>query len=243
MSQHTRLRANNGCPRLAKKKLKRAFALLGAILFLASALQAEEKCSVEVKLLVSPTTTRTVIGSFGFEHETKARVYLFDTDALDLSMQGVIIRIRQGAKNDLTLKVRLPKGNQLVDNSRLRERFPCEIDRTRAAANTSYAVARKYKAAKVSETGDNIFNLLSASQIKLLHEAQVSIDWERVKRIANINSTKWKTTSQSPFGELALELWEWPVGKILELSAKVEFDAEASKYAELERLVKMKTCP
>ena len=240
MSQYNRLRANNGCPRLTKKKLKRVFALIGAILFLGPALHAEEKCPVEVKLLLSPSTTQTVIASLGFENETTARVYLFDTDALDLSMQGVIIRVRQGAKNDLTVKVRLPEGKQQVDNSRFRDRFPCEIDRTRAGANTSYAISRKYKATKVPEIGNNMYSLLSASQTKLLHEAQVSIDWALVMRIANINSTKWETTAQSPSGKLALELWEWPAGKILELSAKVESDADASKYAELERLVKMK---
>ena len=57
--------------------------------------------------------------------------------------------------------------------------------------------------------------------------------------MADINSTKWETTAQSPSGQLALELWEWPAGKVLELSAKVESDAGASKHAELERLVKM----
>ena len=190
--------------------------------------------------MLSPPATQTVIASLGFEKETIARVYLFDTDALDLSMQGVIIRVRQGAKNDLTVKVRVPKGNQQVENSRLSERFPCEIDRTRAGVDTSYAVTRKYQATRVPEIGNDIYSLLSASQIKLLHEAQVSIDWARVMRIANINSTKWETTAQSPSGKLALELWEWPAGKILELSAKVESDAEVSKYAELERLVKMK---
>jgi hypothetical protein len=225
-----------------KKGIKdgcRIFALIWSILFLVPVLHAKETCSAEVKFLLSPPTTQTVIASLGFENETVAKVYFFDTDALDLSNQGVIIRVRQGAKNDLTVKVRLPKGGQPVDSSRLREQFPCEIDRTRAGASTSYAVARKYKATMVPEIGNDIYSLLSASQIKLLHEAQVSIDWARVMRIASINSTKWETKAPSPSGKLALELWEWPAGKILELSAKVESDAEASKYAQLERLVKM----
>lgn len=240
MSQYNGLIANIACLRLAKNPLKQVFALIWSILFLVPALHAEETCSAEVKLLLSPPTIQTVIASLEFENEALARVYLFDTDELDLSMQGVIIRVRQGAKNDLTVKVRLPKGDQQVDNSRLRELFPCEIDRTPAGANTSYAVATKFEATKVPEIGKDIYSLLSASQIKLLREAHVSIDWARVMRIANINSTKWETTAPSPSGKLALELWEWPAGKILELSAKVESDAEASKYAQLERLVKMR---
>ena len=223
--------------------MMRIFVLIGAILFLAPALHAEVYCPAEVKLLLSPSTTQTVIASLRFENRTSVRVYLFDTDALDLLKHGVIIRLRRGAKNDLTVKVRLPEGNQQVDNSRLREQFPCEVDRTRAGANVSYAVGRKYKATKLPAIGKDIYSLLNVSQIKLLHEAQVSIDWARVKRIADINSTGWETRTQSPPGKLALELWEWRAGRVLELSAKVGSDAGASKYAELERLVTRKNLP
>jgi hypothetical protein len=232
-----RAQAGNSDCGLAKC-LKQVFALTAAILILAPALRAQGKCPVEVKLLLSPPTTQAVITSLGFANETTGRVYLFDTQALDLSMQGVIVRVRQGAKDDLTVKVRLPKRNLQGDNSRLGERFPCEIDRTRAGAYTSYAVGRQYAATRVPEFGNDIYSLLSASQLELLREAQVSIDWARVRRVASINSTAW-TTAQSPSGKLALELWEWPAGKILELSAKAGSEAEASKYAELERLVKM----
>ena len=48
------------------------------------------------------------------------------------------------------------------------------------------------------------------------------------------------TTSQPHFRKLALELWEWPAGSILELSAKVGAGAGQSNYAELQRLVSMK---
>jgi hypothetical protein len=218
--------------------LKRLFALIGAFQSLA-ALHAEERCPVEVKLLLPASTTGAVIASLGFGNETRTRVYLFDTDALDLLTQGVIIRVRKGGKSDLTVKVRLPKEKQKIDSSASGEQFPCEIDRTRTAANTSFAVARKYEAIKVPESGTDIYNLLNTSQIRLLHEAQVSIDWARVMRIASIKSTKWETTTQSPSGSLTLELWEWSAGKVLELSTKVESEAEMSKLADLERLLKV----
>jgi len=180
-----------------------------------------------------------VIASLGFGNETRARVYLFDTDALDLLTQGVIIRVRVGVKSDVTVKVRLPKEEQKIDNSRSTEQFPCEIDRTRSEAITSYAVARKYQAIEVPQNGEGIYDLLTASQTRLLHEAQVSIDWARVVRIASIESTKWETTTQSPSGGLTLELWEWSAGKVLELSAKVDSAGEMSKLADLERLLKI----
>jgi hypothetical protein len=153
----------------------------------------------------------------------------------------VIVRVRQGADNDLTVKVRVPEGNQLVDTSQVREHFPCEIDRTGAGENTSYAVRRKYKPPQVPEKGSDISSLLSSPQERLLREAHVAIDWTRLTRIADINSTKWETISQSAFRKLALELWEWPGGSILEISTKVSPDAGPVKYAELQRLVTMKS--
>jgi hypothetical protein len=170
-------------------------------------------------------------------------VYLFDTDALDLLTQGVILRIREGAKNDLTVKVRLPHETHTPEGSGLSEQFPCEVDRTRSEASTSYAVAQKYEVTNVPTNGQHVYKRLNASQTHLLQETQVSIDWSRVKRIASINSTRWKTTSQSPSGGLALELWEWSAGKVLELSAKVEPEAETAKLADLEALLKTNNLP
>jgi hypothetical protein len=219
--------------------LKWALGLVGSILLLGP-VKAEERCPVEVKLLLATPTAQPVIASLGFREEAASLIYFFDTPSLDLLMQGVIVRVRQGANNDLTLKVRPPKAKLRVDSPELLEQFPCEIDRTRAAADTSYAVGRRYKTAKVPEIGRDIYRLFSASQKKLLSETRVSIDWARVIRIVSINSTKWKTGARSPYGKLALELWEWPAGKILELSAKAPPAADVSKYAELERLLRMK---
>jgi hypothetical protein len=205
-------------------------------------LQAQQKCPVEAKLLLSPPTIQTVIAALGFEKETATRVYFFDTDALDLLKQGVIVRVRQGTDNDVTVKVRVSDDNDnKADTSRLREHFPCEIDRTGAGENTSYAVRRKYKTPQAPTMGKEIFSLLSPPQQKLLRNARVSIDWARVKRIADIESTKWETTTQPPFRKLALELWEWQAGNILEVSTKVGPDAAQSAYVELQRLVRMKS--
>jgi hypothetical protein len=73
-------------------------------------------------------------------------------------------------------------------------------------------------------------------QIKLFEDAQVSVDWTGVKRIAEITSTDWQTH----LGKLTLELWEWPGGKVLELSTKVSSDAGSLTYTELQQLVKTK---
>jgi hypothetical protein len=86
----------------------------------------------------------------------------------------------------------------------------------------------------------DILNLLNAGQEKLLKEEQISIDWTRVKRIADIQATGWQSKAQPHFSKLTLELWEWPGGRILELSTKVGPDAGQSAYRELQQLMKGK---
>jgi len=181
--------------------------------------------------------TQKAIAVLELEKESAGQVYLFDTGELDLLKQGVIVRMRQGANNDLSVKVRAPEGNKQVDTTKLRGQFPCEIDRTGEGENSSYSVRRKYRPLHVPETGHDILGLLSLEQKRLLQEAQVSIDWTRVTRIANIKSTSWETSAQPPFRKLTMELWEWPTGDVLEISTKVEPEAGPSNYAELQRLV------
>jgi hypothetical protein len=219
---------------------KRTIASIATVLFLGSALQAQENCPAEIKLLLSPPTVQSVIASLRFEKEQGGRIYFFDTDKLDLLTQGVIVRIRQGSNNDLIVKVRVPEGNTQIDASRLREQFQCEIDLTATGENTSYTVGRKYKPGEIPATGADVLSALSPPQRKLLQEARVSIDWSQVRRVSDIKSTKWETRGRSPFRKLALELWEWPAGNILELSTKVGPDEVQSKSEELQGLVNAK---
>ena len=107
----------------------RALAMLGAILFCEAELPARESCPVEVKLLLSSQATEAAIGSLGLAKKTTGRVYFFDTDALDLFKQGVILRVREDANNDITVKVRQPEGGGQIHYSRMAG-VPCEIDQT-----------------------------------------------------------------------------------------------------------------
>ncbi len=223
-----------------KSARKRVFASICTVLFLSPALRAEVTCPVEAKLLLSPPTIQNVIASLSFEKKTTTHVYFFDTGALELLKQGVIVRVRQGADNDLTVKVRLPEGDRQVDTAKLRELFPCEIDRTGTGEDADYSVQRQYKALQVPETGGDINSLFSPPQERLLREAHASIDWSRVTRIANIQSTKWEAAAHPPFRKLTLELWEWSAGSILEISTKVGPGAGTATYAELQRLANRK---
>jgi hypothetical protein len=217
--------------------MKRACALFAALFLVHPAAHAQQ-CPVEVKLLLSPSTTQSAAASLGFAKGKASKVYFYDTAGLDLSGQGVFIRVRQGANNDLTVKVRSPVGGREVDGSQALSRFPCEIDRTPIGAMTSYAVARAYGATDMPAAGNEIYRLLSDSQKQLLDATKARIDWTRIVRIVEIASTTWHTSDKATSGKLVLEEWKWPAGRLLELSEKTAPSAHELSYAQLERLVK-----
>ncbi len=211
-----------------------------AVLLLCSGLHAQENCNVEVKLLLSPTATQAAIGALGSSKESLGRVYFFDTEALDLLSQGVIVRLRRGDRDDLTVKLRPPNGKRLFLSAEQHNDFKCEVDLTGEGPNPSYSVTSRFAAEQLPQTGYDVSRLLSPAQIMLFHDAKVSVDWTRVKRIAEIRSTDWRTQSQPHLGKLALELWEWGGGQVLEISTRVSSDAGASTYTELQQLVEKK---
>jgi hypothetical protein len=183
------------------------------MLFLSATLHAEERCSVEVKLLLLPKDTRAAITALNFKNERAGRVYFSDTSTLDLLSQRVIVRIRQGAVNDLTVKLRPREGKRLSDPSDGREDFKCEVDQNGSETNTSYSIGSAYAGNPVPETGTEVLNLLSVGQKKLLEEAQVSIDWQRVKRIVDIKTTDWQTEARPQ-----LKNSPWNFGNLLRVA-------------------------
>jgi hypothetical protein len=194
---------------------------------------------MEAKLLLVPQV-QPAVTAFNAGKETTGRVYFYDTSTLDLLSHGVIVRLRQGADNDLTVKLRPPAGQTFSDPSAGGEDYKCEVDLTGDGAINSYSVRSQYSAERPPATGSEIFAMLSDGQKKLLRESGVPIDWARVKRIAGIRSTVWQIKSQPEFNKLTLELWEWPTGKVLELSTKVEADDGPAAYTALQQLVKRK---
>ncbi len=210
-------------------------------LFFCSALPAQNGCDVEVKLLLSPVEDQAAVAAFHVKKETTGFVYLFDTDTLDLLSQGVIVRLRQGTNNDLTVKLRPSKEEKLSDSANEQETFKCEVDLVGDGANTAYSISRRYIGNPLPQSGYEIFHLLSPGQKKLLEEARTSIDWGRVQRMTEIRATTWRVKPQPHFDKLALELWEWREGRILELSTKTGSDAGPMIYAKLQDLVRSKS--
>ncbi|HMD07799.1 MAG TPA: CYTH domain-containing protein [Candidatus Acidoferrum sp.] len=210
------------------------------LFFFCAGLPAQDKCNVEVKVLLPPAETQNAVVALKAKKETPSRVYFFDTDALDLLSQGVIVRLRRDAHSELTIKLRSPTGRKLGPTTEGGDDFKCEIDQTEEGAVFSYSIRKRYVAEELPQTGNEVFLLLSAGQKKLLRDAQASVDWTRVQRIVEVKSSAWQAQSQPRLGKLALELWEWQRGKLLELSTKVSSEAASSTYAELRQLIETK---
>jgi hypothetical protein len=201
-------------------------------------LNGQERCNEEVKLLLSPTQVQAAVLNLQARGETHGRIYFYDVPGLELLASGVILRLREGEEIDITAKLRPLSGEKFLDPSGGRERYKCEVDLNDGVENQSFSVQNRYVAATVPETGEELFQLLSEGQKALLADSKIQIDWKRVKRIVEIQSTGWTTRAQPPLGRLSLELWEWPTGSVLEVSAKVAPDAGQSTYVELRDLAK-----
>src|SRR5271163_1823933 len=182
-------------PRQSKKRAQFLCFFCGAVLLSWSGLHAQENCNVEVKLLLLPAETQAAVAALGGMKETPRRIYFFDTDKLDLLSQGAIVRLRQGAKSDLTVKFRASTGKKLFAAREGGDDFKCEVDLTREGANSSYSITRQLATEELPQTGPDVSRLLSSAQIKLFEDAQVSVDWPRVKIVAVIASTDWQTKS------------------------------------------------
>ncbi len=206
-------------------------------MFLWASSHAQERCDLEAKLLLSPQQTQAAVAALNAKNETSGHVYFYDTASLALLSHGVIIRLRQGVDNDLTVKLRPGTGEKFTDPSAGREDYKCEVDLTGSGAIDSYSIRMAYTAPQPPETGSEVLSLLTSGQRKLLEDSHIPIDWTRVKRVGAIHTTTWQINAQPQFRKLSLELWEWPNGKVLELSTKVEADNGEATYTALQRLL------
>ena len=203
-------------------------------------LQAQKSCNFEAKLLLVPTEVQAAIPLLRATRELRTRIYFYDTPGLDLLSKGLILRLRQGASSDLTVKLRPRLGKQFSDPSSGNERYKCEVEITGGVEKHSYSVGTRYSAGRVPETGDDLLHLLSSGQKRLLEDSQIRIDWTKVKQVADIQSTSWTVRAQAPLKKFSMELWEWPNGRVLEVSTKAAPNAGRAAYTELESLAKRK---
>ena len=104
---------------------------------------------------------QSAITALNARQETHGRVYFYDTPALDLLSKGVIIRFRDRAEADLTVKLRPLPGDKLVDPSGVRDDYRCDVDVNDGVETESFSVMNKDLTAKAPLTGEAIFQELS----------------------------------------------------------------------------------
>jgi hypothetical protein len=199
---------------------RRVFSFSAISLFLCGAACAQERCSAEAKLLVKPEQTENAVAALHGRKRSHGKVYLFDTEQLDLLLQGVIVRIRIGAKNDLTVKLRFNERGNNKGPQHENEALKCETDLSGNEQLPSYSLGRNWKDASVPQAGEEVYSALSPGQQNLLGSAGISVDWHCVKRRGEIHATAWKAYPDGPLKAITIELWEWQGGKILELSTR-----------------------
>lgn len=201
--------------------LKDLRGLSGTVLLLCGAQVTLAHCRAEAKLLVSPSSVRTSVAALRAGAESRRQIYLYDTDDVDLLSHGVILRLRTGALGDLTVKLRWDNRNPRQPGESV-ESMKCEVDVVGSAALSSYSLGRRWKHESIPRTGEALYAALSGAQRRLLATAGIAIDWHRVKRIVQVRATEWQARGKRPLNAVSVEFWEWPSGKVLELSAKAD---------------------
>ena len=194
------------------------------------------QCSAEAKLLVSANSARETVLALHAWAESRRQIYLFDSDGLELLLHGVILRLRTGARGDLTVKVR-GKNNNPQQAPEDGNGAKCEVDIVGSAALPSYSLVRRWADKSIPRDGETLYAALSAAQQQLLARAKISIDWHGVKRIARVRATQWQSRGNEALKDVSIELWEWPNGRLLELSAKT--DTPESGHNTLDQLRRM----
>lgn len=199
---------------------------------------ADGGCAVEVKVLIAPSDQARAVQSLGFEKKQKGRVYFYDTNDLALLQQGLILRVRQGEDdNDLTVKIRPQDDKTLSDPSHGAEDFKCESDLNGGVAKPSFSIKAPFTKKKAPDNGEEFAGHLSPGQRDLIRTAGLTIDWKRVRRMAEIQSAGWQRKKEGGMPKLSLERWDWPQDRsALELSAKVDGDEGPSMERRLKQL-------
>jgi hypothetical protein len=217
----------------------RACTLFVGTFVFAAALHASDSCGEEVKLLLAPVQAQSAVASLNVSGPERSQIYFYDTPQLDLLAKGLILRIRQGADNDLTVKLRPASEQQFSARAAGNKNFKCEGEVIDGAESPSYSTKKKFDASSVPQTGEELLASLSKGQRELLKASGIMVDWAHVRRIAEIQSSSWSVPAQTPqLDKLSLELWEWPEGKSLELSAKVSADEGSATFVELKNVAK-----
>ena len=194
-----------------------------------------ESCDVEVKLLIDVKDPSRAAALLGFGEARSREVSFYDTEQLELLRMGVILRFREGSKNDITVKLR---GQDTADaNKAAVKGVKCEGDMSGGHIQQSYSLSEEVDN-DAPKNGKTFRKRLEKSQRQFLQAEIGEIDWKRVKRIAKVNSTEWKTSPNRSIADISLEHWSWRGGhSLLEVSARAKKAQASEVNQQLRKLI------
>ena len=194
--------------------------------------------NVEVKLeLADATAALATLGLTDGNADTTEAVWFYDTSALALFGDGVILRARKvhNGADDATVKARpmlpaaTPPGWLSLAGSK------CEVDETTSdAASSCSLTATPAKGAidNVASGAAMIDSLYDADQLVFLGSLDPSVSVDSLATFGPIASTDWTVTSTPQ--AISLERWDVPNGvSLLEASFRIAHADAASGLAAL----------
>ena len=230
----------------------RAGLILSLSLGLACHALAEE---VEVKLVVNEARIADALRKFTNDKRGEERnIYFLETDDMELSRRGIILRLREtpGKRDESTVKLRgeeaalLPDAEFPVIDSN-GEESKAEKDRVIGGKEArSFSITAKQQEGEVAELRKGkreLKELLSKQQEKFLNEYGKGVDWQKARLLGPVKTEKWKFAPNGFPHELTAELWLLPgceQDQMLEFSTKVDESDAAQAEEDLLELMKKK---
>ena len=204
-------------PNLSEEQLAELLSLLG------------KADSVELKLTVPESEHLTVAAALGIDPlDAQIRqVYFFDTPALSLDRQGVVLRARrvQGSGGDSIVKLRPVVPSELPKALRTTQGFTVEVDAMPGAFVCSATLKRKVGNAEIRDVvagGRPLSGLFSKSQRALLSGHRPGgVVLDDVSVLGPILVLKLRFEPEGLERRLTAELWLYPDNsRVLELSTR-----------------------
>jgi hypothetical protein len=185
--------------------------------------------SVELKLTVPDTLTRSTVAGLGMDPlEAQIRqVFFFDTPDLRLNKRGVVVRARrvQGRGDDTVVKLRPIVPDQLPPSVRKAKGMVVEVD----AMPGGYVCSASFKGAldtpqvKQVAAGERAIRKLFTKPQRAFYQehAPEGLGMDDLTVLGPITVFKLKFSPEDLRRRMVAELWLYPDGeRILELSTK-----------------------
>jgi hypothetical protein len=196
--------------------------------------------SVELKVTVPAPEQRATLVRLGLDPlQAQIRlVYFFDTPDLALESAGVVVRARriQGKGEDSVIKLRPVVPHELPDDLRASPSFNVEVDAIPGGFVCSGSLKGVPRKASVQDAASGAVPLrrIFSKEQRRFYEAYAPADiaLDDLSLLGPVFVLKIKGTPPGMNRKLAVELWFYPDGRILELSTRCGTDEAIQVAAE-----------